>query len=90
MSIGKGNKVFFVRVWKPLPSRRVLKTLRGSSKGVQIGQFLLQWARAVTIHISLSEGKLEKETPKRTISASGGLELLQSISLYQISICYSF
>ena len=41
------NKTFFIRVWKPLTSRRILKTLRGS--------------------------------PKRTISASGELELLQMV-----------
>ena len=39
---GEGNKAFFIRVWKHLPSRHVLKTLRGSSKRkVQIGQYLL-------------------------------------------------
>ena len=32
-SIGEENEAFFIRVWKPLPSRHVLKTLRGSSKG---------------------------------------------------------
>jgi len=32
----------FVKVWKPLTSRRVLKTLRGSPKGkAQRGQYLL-------------------------------------------------
>ena len=25
-------KHFFIRVWKPLPSRRILKTLKGSPK----------------------------------------------------------
>ena len=41
-SIGKENETFFIRVWKPLPSRRVLKTLRGSPKGIaQRGQYLL-------------------------------------------------
>ena len=47
------NKTFFIRVWKPLPSRRVLKN---------------------------NEEKLERENPKRTISVSGGLELLQMVS----------
>ena len=28
-------------MWKPLPSRRVLKTLRGSPKGKERGQYLL-------------------------------------------------
>ena len=41
-SVGEGNETFFIRVWKPHPSRRVLKTLRGSLKGKsQIGQYLL-------------------------------------------------
>ena len=31
-SVGEENEAFFVRVWKPLPSRRVLKTLRESPK----------------------------------------------------------
>ena len=31
-SVGEENETFFIRVWKPLPSRRVLKTLRGSPK----------------------------------------------------------
>ena len=30
MSIGEDNETFFIRVWKPFPSRHVLKTLRGS------------------------------------------------------------
>ena len=28
-SVGEKNETFFIRVWKPLPIRRVLKTLRG-------------------------------------------------------------
>ena len=41
-SVGEGSKTFFIRVWKPLPSRHVLKTLSGSSKGeAQRGQYLL-------------------------------------------------
>ena len=43
-SVGEKNEAFFIRVWKPLPSTRVLKILSGS--------------------------------PKRTISASGGLDRL--------------
>jgi len=31
-SVGEDNETFFIRVWKPLPSIRVLKTLRGSPK----------------------------------------------------------
>ena len=39
---GKENETFFIRVWKPLPRRRVFKTLRGSSKGkLQRRQYLL-------------------------------------------------
>ena len=41
-STEEGNKAFFIRVWKPLPSRRVLKTLWGSPKGkAQSGQNLV-------------------------------------------------
>ena len=41
-SVGEENETPFVRVWKPLPSRRVLKTLRESLKGkAQRGQYLL-------------------------------------------------
>ena len=40
--VGKENETFFIKVWKPLPSKRVLKTLRGSPKGkAQRGQYLL-------------------------------------------------
>ena len=42
-SVGEENETFFIRVWKSLLSRRVLKTLRGSPKGkTQRGQYLLQ------------------------------------------------
>ena len=41
-SVGEENKAFLIRVWKPLPSRCVLKTLRGNTKGkTQRGQYLL-------------------------------------------------
>ena len=37
-----GERAFFIRVWKSLPSRCVLKTLRGNPKGkAQRGQYLL-------------------------------------------------
>ena len=49
----KINGTFFIRVWKPLPSKCILKNL---------------------------EGKSERESPKRTISTSGGLGLLQMVS----------
>ena len=40
--VGEENGTFFTRVWKPLPSKRVLKTLRGSPKRkTQRGQYLL-------------------------------------------------
>ena len=32
-SVGEENETFLIRVWKPLRSRRVLKTVRGSPKG---------------------------------------------------------
>ena len=38
----RGNEAFLVRVWKPLPNRRVLKTLRESPKGkAQRDQYVL-------------------------------------------------
>ena len=41
-SVEEENETPFIRVWKPFPNRRVLKILRGSSKGkVQKGQYLL-------------------------------------------------
>ena len=41
-SIGEENEAFFIRVWKPLPSRHVLKTLRRNPKGkAQRGQYRL-------------------------------------------------
>ena len=35
--VGEVNETFFIRVWKPLPSRCVLKTLREAQRG----QYLL-------------------------------------------------
>ena len=41
-SVGEGNKTLFIRVWKPLPSTCILKTLRGSPKEIaQRGLYLL-------------------------------------------------
>ena len=52
--LGRRTKHFFMGVWKPLPSRRVLKTLRGSPKGKAQGeQYLLGWAWAVTLGAGL-------------------------------------
>ena len=40
--VGEANEALLIRVWKPLPSIRVLKTLRGGPKGkTQRGQYLL-------------------------------------------------
>ena len=57
MSVGVGNKTFFIRVWRPLPNKCVLKTLR--------------------------------ESPKKTIFASGGLGLLQMVSEPNTGRCAS-
>ena len=49
-SVGEENETLLIRVWKPLLSRRVLKTLRASSKGkAQREQYLL----AVNLDIML-------------------------------------
>ena len=56
-SVGEENEAFFIRVWKPLPSIRVLKTLRGN--------------------------------PKRIISASGVLGLIQMLSELDTRRCAS-
>ena len=48
-SVGEKNETFFINVWKPPPSKRVLKTLRERSKWKsQRGQYLLAVAWAVT------------------------------------------
>ena len=40
--VGWGGERIFIRVWKPLPSICILKTLKGSPKGkAQRGQYLL-------------------------------------------------
>ena len=50
ISVGEENETPFIRVWKPLPSRCVLKTLRESSKGKPIEDNICQWwARAVIV-----------------------------------------
>ena len=59
-SVGAKNKAPFIRVWKPLPSRHVLKTLRKSPKGkTQRGQYLevvdlgCYMLYAVVVHVQL-------------------------------------
>ena len=67
--VGEENETFFIRVWKPLPSRRVLKPLRGSSKGkVQRRQYLLVMdsdryigLNALWLHSSLIQGPQSTE-----------------------------
>ena len=59
--VGEENKPPLIRVWKPSPSRRVLKP----------------W------------GKPERESPKRTISASGGPGSLQMVSELDTGRCAS-
>ena len=40
--ISQSNETFFIRVWKPLPNKRILKTLKGKRKGkAQRGQYLI-------------------------------------------------
>ena len=62
MSVGEETETFFIRVWKPLLSRCVLKTVRLTA---------------------LRNG------PKRIISASGGLGLLQMVSEPNTGWCAS-
>ena len=48
-SVMEENEVFFIRVWKPLPSICVLKTLRGARKGKpKEDNICLRWTWAVT------------------------------------------
>ena len=69
-SVGEENEAFFTRVWKPLPSKHILKTLRGSPKGkTQRGQYRLavglgcyKWYQSQT-----SGG-----VPARTLGPKGG------------------
>ena len=69
-SVREENKAFFIRVWKPLSSRHVLKTLRGSPKGkTQTGQYLLG--------VGLDHYKwYQRQTPcnvsKRRLNPEGG------------------
>ena len=42
ISVGEENEAFFIRVWKSLPNRRIVKILRGIPKGkAQRGQYVL-------------------------------------------------
>ena len=69
-SVGNENKTFFIRVWKPLPSIRILKTLRGSPKGkAQRGQYLL----AVGLgYYKWYQNQTLSGVPTRTLSHKGG------------------
>ena len=69
-SVGKENETFFIRVGKPLPSRYLLKTLRGSSKGkTQRGQYLL----AVDLGCYKSyQSQRSGHVPARRLSPEGG------------------
>ena len=68
-SFGVGNEAFFIKMWKHLPSRRILKTLRGSPKGkVRRGQYLLavglgsyKWYQSQTLN----------DVPVRRLSPKG-------------------
>ena len=52
--VGEENETFFMRVWKPLPSRLVLKSLRGSLKGkAQKGQYPLALRLSLAITLLL-------------------------------------
>ena len=52
-SVEEGNEAFFIRVWKPLPNRPVLKTLREVRKEkTQKGQYLLAVDLGCYINVS--------------------------------------
>ena len=54
-SVGEENETPFIRVWKPLPIRHVLKTLRESSKGKPKEHNIYpQWVWAVTKSLCFS------------------------------------
>ena len=60
-SVGEENETPFIRVWKPLPNRCVLKTLRVSLKGkAQRGQYLLAvgLGRYTTVLLFLNCGNI--------------------------------
>ena len=53
-SIGEENETPFIRVWKPLPSRDIVKTLRESPRGkAQRGQYRLSVGLGSCIYTSL-------------------------------------
>ena len=52
-SVEEGNEAFFIRVWKPLPNRPVLKTLREVRKEkTKKGQYLLAVDLGCYINVS--------------------------------------
>ena len=74
--LGRRTKHFFMGVWKPLPSRRVLKTLRGSPKGkAQGGLKTLRGSPKGKAQGGFKdlERKSERKSPRRTIFARVGL-----------------
>ena len=68
--VGEENEAFFIRVWKPLASRRVLKTLRGSPKGkTERGQYLL----AVGLgRYKWYQSQVSGDVPARRLNLEGG------------------
>ena len=59
-SVGKENEIFFISLWKPLRSRRVLKTLRASTRGkIQKGSY-----RFVLAHMLPKKIKFLRNYPK--------------------------
>ena len=80
-SVGEENKTFFIRVWKPLPSRSVLKPWGK----VQRGQYLVvvdlgcyKWYQSqtpgdvTTRRLSLEEGWPRDGMLARTLDSKGG------------------
>ena len=58
-------------MWKPLPSRRVLETLKGSLKGkTQRGQYLLA---AGLVRYKWYQSQTPGDVPTRRVSLEGGL-----------------
>ena len=59
------NKEFLIRVWKPLPNNRVLKTLKESSKGkAQRERYLLAVCLECYMRTKGLEVKIEMESER--------------------------
>ena len=70
--VGELNGALFIRMWKPLPSKYVLKTLKGSSKGKVQGE---QHPLVVGLrHYKWYQSKILGDVPARRLSLEGEMD----------------